>query len=87
MAHDPKHDSQAAATAELGHPDHPKHALQGALNSPLKQIAGVPTVESLDTPIAQSTRACDQESHVREASGRLRNQPSPSEVPLATAPR
>jgi len=35
-------------------------AMQGTLNSPLKQITNVPTVASLDTPIAQSTHALGQ---------------------------
>ena len=35
-------------------------AVQGALDSALKRIAGVPTVESLNTPISQSTQAWEQ---------------------------
>ncbi|MDL9998455.1 peptidoglycan-binding protein [Variovorax sp. J22P240] len=35
-------------------------AVQGALNSPFKQITSVPTVESLNTPVAQSTQAWDR---------------------------
>lgn len=34
--------------------------VQGALNSPFKQIASVPTVESLNTSVAQSTQALGQ---------------------------
>jgi len=37
-------------------------AMQGTLNSPFKQIASVPTVESLDTSIAQSTHAWERAS-------------------------
>jgi len=37
--------------------------MQGALDSPLKQIACVPTVDSLSTPIAQSTRALETVLH------------------------
>jgi len=37
-------------------------AVQGALNSPFKRIANVPTVESLDTPVAQSTQAWERAS-------------------------
>ncbi|MDL9998461.1 hypothetical protein QTI24_07615 [Variovorax sp. J22P240] len=35
-------------------------AVQGALNSPLKQITSVPTVKSLNTPIAQSSATLQQ---------------------------
>lgn len=37
-------------------------AVQGALDSALKRIASVPTVEALNTPIAQSTQAWTQAS-------------------------
>lgn len=37
-------------------------AVQGASNSPFKQVASVPTVESLDTSIAQSTQAWERAS-------------------------
>lgn len=37
-------------------------AVQGALNSPFKQFTSVPTVESLNTPIAQSSDAWEQNS-------------------------
>jgi len=35
-------------------------AVQGALDSPFKKIASVPTVESLNTPIVQSTQVLDR---------------------------
>src|SRR5207245_11660899 len=37
-------------------------AVQGPLDSALKRIASVPTVEALNTPIAQSTQAWEQAS-------------------------
>ncbi|MBB3180541.1 XVIPCD domain-containing protein [Variovorax sp. Sphag1AA] len=37
-------------------------AMQGALNSPFKQIASVPTVESLYTSVSQSTQAWERAS-------------------------
>jgi len=37
-------------------------AVQGALDSALKRVANVPTVEALNTPIAHSTRAWEQAS-------------------------
>ncbi|SFR90196.1 putative chitinase [Dyella sp. OK004] len=36
------------------------YAAQGALNSPFKQVAGVPTTQALDTPIAQSSQMWEQ---------------------------
>lgn len=35
-------------------------AVQGGLNSPFRQVASVPTVESLDTPVTASTQAWDR---------------------------
>jgi len=64
--------------------------VQGALNSPFKQIASVPTMESLDTPIAQSTQALDQVAKQKASEPRL-SQPSgpdlaPPKSQRATAP-
>lgn len=39
-------------------------AVEGALDSALKRIASIPTVEALNTPIALSTQACEQASEL-----------------------
>lgn len=58
-------------------------AVQGALDSALKKIASVPTVDALDTPVAQSTRILDQaiqQKAVEQQAQRQRQDPMPSQL-------
>jgi hypothetical protein len=47
-------------------------AVQGALDSALKRIAGVPTVEALNTPIAQSSQAWEHASAQMQQQAQVR---------------
>ena len=58
-------------------------AVQGALNSPFKQITSVPTVDSLNTAIAQSTQAWDRA--IQQATSQLQEQHAPQ--PTHQTPR
>jgi putative chitinase len=57
-------------------------AVQGAISSPFKQIAGVPTVASLETPIAQSSQALQviqQEAADPSSQQRVQHPPPPAQ--------
>jgi putative chitinase len=65
-------------------------AVQGALNSPFKQLTSVPTVEALNTPMTQSTQAWDrvvqqQTSQSQELQVSQAAQQSPREAVLPPA--
>ena len=53
-------------------------AVQGALSSPFKQIASVLTVESLNTPVAQSTLAWDRAIEQVASQSREQQAPEPT---------
>lgn len=58
-------------------------AMQGALNSPFKQITSVPTTESLDTPFARSVQALDRAMHQSPSEQRRRPRLQQPEPPQA----